>query len=54
MDEIETLLRRAVEVRNEILRRNLRLVVAHNPRAAQEANALRRERMASLEAQAAA
>jgi hypothetical protein len=44
----------AEEVIDEMPWRNLRLVVAHNPRAAQEANAIRRERMASLEAQAAA
>jgi transposase len=44
----------AEEVIDEMPWRNLRLVVAHNPRAAQEANALRRERMVSLEAQAAA
>lgn len=42
----------AQEIVGELPWRNLRLVVAHNPDAAREAQALRRERIETLEAQA--
>ena len=42
------------EIVGELRWRNLRLVVAHNPEVAREAQALRRERIETLEAQASA